>query len=416
MRLNTNDDYETYTVERLIGERTGLIRRVAFSKTSRDTSDVVIAKLVPKYDPEDLGITNIQADFAAVGKGQTKQEALRSAIGEYVERYCAFTGLHNVERLEASYEDLATDDLGVPSFDLLGLYREKQYENADPLTTTATVPWAVGTDLLSGQKRHLPVWLASAAEESPHGFTSSNGCAAGQSLGAATYRGLLELVERDALMRAWYTEATPERLLLDRYPDLQSFRSECEPAHGRIELLSLETPLPFETVGAAFVSRGEGCPKFLLAASSRLRFDDAVVDALEEISQLVRVYRRLQLIGKTEPDTLGIGDNGLYYAQPSNFDGVRRLISGPDVLAPDSETTVPADSTARLERVLEGFEAASMSPVAFEATNPEIRETGLRVVNTAVPELVPLSAPTRPTAGHPRLPDDAISCGPHPVP
>lgn len=421
MRLRTTDHCETYCVDRFVGRKTGLVKRVALSTRSRDTGDTVIAKVLPKYDPADLGLANVETDFATVGKGSTPGDALRSAVGEYVERYCAFTGLPNADRSQQSYESAAAGDSIVPPFETLSQYTHQQYQDveADPLTRDTTVTWVDGVELTTGRPVSLPVWLASSAADSPHGFTSSNGCAAGQTLPAAVYRGLLEVVERHALMRCWYEQSTPDRIRLAAHPDLQARRDRCEPAEGRIELLSLDTDLPFETIAAAFVGAGDRRPKFLIAASARLQFAEAVRDALEEITQLIRVYRRLSLLDRTSAegeDGMDIGDNGMYYADPDNFGPVERLLEGP-VRTPRPLEKSRSDAVSkRLDRALAAFEQRSMTVAAYEATDSAVREGGLRVVKVVVPELAPLCRPDRPAAGHPRLPATATECEPHPVP
>lgn len=425
MNIRTSDENETYTVGRFLGQKTGLLKRVEFSTRSRDTGDVLIAKVVPKYDPADLGLRNVEADFATVGKGTTKREALHSAVGEYVERYCALTGLPSEVRSATSYEMMATRDPTIPEFDLLTHYTDRQYRDAGaaPLAREETITWATGTSLVSGEQVALPSWLASSRIDSAHGFTSSNGCAAGQSLIGAAYRGLLEVVERDALMRCWYTRTAPDRIRLDEYSALRTLRDDCEPAGGRIELLSLDTAQPFEAVGAAYVGMGDRRPKFLLAASARLRFQDAVADALEEISQLIRVYRRLMVVDSETLDNdsqLDIGDNGLYYADPANFEAVEHLVSGatraPEPADDAALSDVNISDSERLSLALEAFEQASRDVVLYELTKPEVREAGLCVVKAVIPELVPLCDPVQPAAGHPRLPDNAVKCDPHPVP
>jgi len=421
MRVRASDHRDTYTLERLLGGKTGLLQRVEFTTRSRDVGDVITAKVVPSTEPEELGVTDVSRDLAAIGKGATKQEALQSAVGEYIERYCAFSGLPESVLSRTSYEAMTSGAPSTPDFDTIRHYTDEQYRDigTEPFTRETRVTWATGTELTAGGEIALPLWLASSRNKSPHGFTSSNGCAAGQSLAGAAYRGLLEVVERDALMRCWYTRATPDRLRLDDFPTLGRLRDECEPAEGRIELLSLESDLPFETVGAAFVGAAESRPKFLVAASARLRVEDAVRDALEEISQQIQMYRRSFATDdpELEPDRpLDLDENGVYYAEPENFEVVERLVSGGETAPMADDDSVPTGTAARLQTALEAFEAASMDVALYEVTDPPVAEAGIRVVKMVVPQLAPLCHPERPAAAHKRLPDDAVQCEPHPVP
>lgn len=420
MILEAVDERETYTMDRLVGSKTGLVKRVGFSVRSRDAGDLVIAKLVPRHDAEEFELAEIPSDFAAVGKGRTQTEALHSVVGEYVERYCAFTGLET-DTWRGTYAEATDQGFTTPDFALLRHYRDRQYDGAvaTPFDRETPVNWARGTDLVSGRSVALPLWLASSRGGRVHGFASSNGCAAGQRLAGAVYRGLLETIERDALMRCWYERTRPDRISLEDFPDLRERHVRSEPAGGEIELLDLGSDLPFATVGAAFVGTDGRRPAFFLAGAARLRFEDAVADALDEIGQLIRAYRRVTLVGEEtvdDPGALGIGDNGLYYAEPENFGTVERLVSGP-VLDPDPPgRSVPPGVSDRLEIALDALDAASMEAVVYDVTNPEIRDAGLCATKVVVPQLAPLCDPEKPAAGHPRLPEDAYECDPHPVP
>jgi len=422
MRVRTLSERGTYTVDRLVGKKTGLIKDVTFTSRSRDTGDVVIARVNPRLDASDLGLTKTSSDFAAVGKGTTKEAALKTAVGEYVERYCAFTGITDAAKRRTSYRTMDARHPKVPSFEVLTQYTDRQYEkmNADALTCEMPVTWVVGTSLLTGEKAALPAWLSSSIIESPHGFTSSNGCATGQSLAGAAYRGLLEYIERDALMRCWYSRDSPDRIQLAAYPELRRLRNRCKPAGGEVELISIDTDLPFETVGAAFVGAATNRPKFLLAASSRLSFSQAVTDALVELTQVVETFRHHRLLDEGTAPEDGIpslGQNWLFYAEPANFEGVERLVDGETVTPaqPDADAKDPTSATERLRVAIDSVDSTGMEPIIYELTNPDIRYAGLRVVKVVIPELVPLCHPERPAAAHPRLPEDAVSCGPHPV-
>ena len=72
----------------LISPRTGIIR--SLSRVSRGTEEpsppVVCQSLVSQFDYR----TASTKDRLAAGKGETEQEAMLGAIGEALERYCAY--------------------------------------------------------------------------------------------------------------------------------------------------------------------------------------------------------------------------------------------------------------------------------------------------------------------------------------
>lgn len=420
MKLRTVDKQNSYTVERLIGQKTGLLQQVEFGTRCHNIDDVIIARIAASTDPEDLGITGISADLTAVGKGTTKQEALQSVIGEYVERYCAFTGFPKSVQSQGSYETMANSNLQVPDFSTITHYLDIQYSDTDaePLSPDTQTTWIMGTGLISGKKTALPSWIASSRNLSPHGFGSSNGCAAGQSLTRAAYRGLLEVIERDALMRHWYTKTVPKRVQLDS-STLQMLRDRHEPTNSRIELLSLESDFPFKIIAATLIGVSDSHPKFLISASARLRLEDAVADAIMELSQQIQMYRRHTLVTDDNVqgnEGLSLGKNGLYYTNPENFKDIEWLVTGDVTSLEPSDDSIQADDNTRLDTALEAFRRTSTNVILYETTNPEIKEIGLHAVKVVVPELAPFCHPEKPAAGHDRLPNAAVHCEPHPIP
>jgi len=69
--------------------------------------------------------------------------------------------------------------------------------------------WSIGTDLVTGQRAALPtrcVFYEAQISDPVYVQDSSNGCAAGGSADEAQLFGLLEVIERDAFLLAWYAD------------------------------------------------------------------------------------------------------------------------------------------------------------------------------------------------------------------
>lgn len=420
MKINSRHPTETARLDRLIGSKTGLINEVRFENRSRDIESVVYAEV----DPADIGdrrsLGDVPPDLGAAGKGKTQTEAMYSAVGEFVERYCTFRRIPRDAIRTASYEDLVEEGARVVDFDYFTHYTESQYRSSslERATTADELRWVAGTDPVSGATSYLPFWLVASTGESPYGFLSSNGCAAGQSEVDAAFRGIAEVIERDAVMRSWFNGETPDRIDLSDFPRIDSLRRDCEPANGTIHLLRFDSPTAFHTLGAAYLRQDDEKPKFLLAASAHPDFVTAAQDAIVEVTQVVKMYRKLALANDAQPTRqdgpLALGDNAKYYMDPATADRVAWLLEGSTVTPQVDDRTYETDRQL-LTTAIETVSDNSMTPILYDFTTRDIRDVGLCVLKACIPELVPLAHPSVAPAGHPSIDEQAVHRPPHPL-
>lgn len=418
MNISVGGDDGMRFPDQVIGSKTGLVSAVTVENRSRDLGSIVTARLSPSRINRD-GYPKLPDDLGAVGKGESVSAAMHSAVGEFVERYCTLRRLPPEASREGTYREMAADVEHLVEFEFLTPFAESQYDSlpAEAPTRDDDVRWLVGTELFDGRLTPLPVWLAAPGEPSPHGFPSSNGCAAGESPESAAFGALTEVIERDAVMRCWYDRRQPEHVDVSDVPAVESLRRRCEPAFGEIHVLRLESPIDIPVLGAAFVNDATAAPKFLFTAAAHLRFDVAARQAIAELVQALKVYRtnmiRGESIGCEDTSQIGLGENVQYYLDPSNFSAVRWLVEGksatPELSPLNDDSTVES-----LRSVVRSVEDASMTPVVFDFTTPDVEEVGVSVLKACIPELLMLCHPQRPPAGHPALDAESLERGPHP--
>jgi ribosomal protein S12 methylthiotransferase accessory factor len=142
------------------------------------------------------------------GKGLTEQEATISAVGEAIERYCAFQWDPDRTFL-AKWADLRP--AAIRPVECV-LYSDRQYGLKNwPYTRWSEdldVTWIRGVELPSGSEVAAPaslVYLSHPVPRQEDYFTqaTSNGLAAGPTLEQAILGGACELMERDALLITW---------------------------------------------------------------------------------------------------------------------------------------------------------------------------------------------------------------------
>ena len=142
------------------------------------------------------------------GKGGTEREAMASAVGEAIERYCGYHWAP--ERTFVSRMHDVPSPVITPAECVL--YSDQQYRSEGwryaRWREDGEVTWITGKELPSGTAIALPASLVflSYPVPRPEDFfapSSSNGLAAGPTLERAVLGGLCELIERDALLITW---------------------------------------------------------------------------------------------------------------------------------------------------------------------------------------------------------------------
>lgn len=191
-------------------------------------------------------------DRLSYGKGLSAGQALASACFEFFERQCA--EMRPDDRVvEAAYDEVA--DVAVDPR-LFGLAAGAAF---DPAGTTR---WVRGHSLTRGAPVLVPAGLAYfpylvRPGEARLAWTDSNGLASGNNLEEAVLHGLLEVIERDAVMISEYNELPIIGL------DPAGLPGSCRPTVERLAEAGFQTaffagrsdlPIPFI---AAFLRRRE---------------------------------------------------------------------------------------------------------------------------------------------------------------
>jgi ribosomal protein S12 methylthiotransferase accessory factor len=365
-----------------------------------------------------------------------------TAILETLERYAGLRPRAVRSLLRAS-----TSAIGDAGLDLreLTLYDEAQYERPGFLCRRfdpdITISWVEGHSFGRRGQLMVPaqaVWYDALFHPGDERFVleTSSGCAIGGCLEEAIAHGLLETLERDAVLRTWFARLRPRRfdlasvrdpetrLLLDRLmlhrayqihaldvtqefgiptvwvvvestaPDLAASysSSKCHPdpeVAFRGALCEVLASLPFHEVQCR-KRRAELLP--MLADPGRIRdqFDHTEVAGLHEARD------RLLFLWESDSESVSFQDSR--WDEPRSWRGdVGRLLS----------------------RTVEAVLGNGFDVVAVDQTSPEEGHAGTRTAKVLIPGLLPMyfGGNYQRTAGSPRLGGLAeVNPYPHPFP
>jgi ribosomal protein S12 methylthiotransferase accessory factor len=351
----------------------------------------------------------------AGGAGIRLEDAINRAMGELVERYAslAFDGTGSIV---CSCKMLLSRGCRAAPLDGLALFSAEQLATPGfayaEFTEDTEVGWLEGTNLADGLPIFVPGQLVSMGylpgpgEVSRCFYPTSSGCALGTSIEAALLAGLLELIERDAVMIRWYARMTPPILDLDPADLLgKPLGPQRQGLEIRFHDMTVDGDVPVVSV-TCIERTGRPC-FFLLSAAAGLDTLTAARKALVEAGQGRPFIKLLANLGPalTENDEFTDFDSNLrFYGEPGNARYTEWFLRKTGVSGRYfPELRGVKDAAGLLHVLLDRCSTMGLTPIAFDMTTPEICDCGLFACRVFLPELVPLCVPSTPFFGHPRL-------------
>ncbi|TCC00493.1 TOMM precursor leader peptide-binding protein [Micromonospora zingiberis] len=280
-----------------------------------------------------------------------------------------------------------------------------------PYSPTEPMHWVWGYSLRDRASRLVPeqlvYYLDRRTDQRKFVQECSNGCASGSCLEEALLHGMLELVERDAFLLAWYGSA--------RLAEIDPATCRDERVHFMIDRVNLlgydlrlfdtRADLPVPVVTAVAVKRGDGLGQLCFAAGASLDPDDAVRAAVCETASYVPGFD--ERVAASEPElremtrdytkVTELSHHALLYGLPEMTDHARFLFDDPPLrsmsdLYGDWLAARPTHDDLRADTEYLGELIAGLGGdvVAVDQTCPEQEIAGVHTVAVVAPALVPI--------------------------
>lgn len=393
------DDPQLQRLLDLVSPRVGVIR--SFSKVIRGVEEptlpIMYQATLSNFDyrvapPEER---------VAAGKGLTDEQAMRAAMGEAIEHYCAAQVDEQATRV-AKWSDLDGGGISPPEF---VLYSDAQY-GRDGFShhrwqADDEVTWSPVRELPADREILAPtslVYLTSSMTraEDRMTFSTSNGLAAGPNLKFAILNGLYELIERDGFLINWMNKLPAPEVEFSTGL-AQNIRTHYEAYDTQLRVFNVSSDLPFYVMMCiALDTRGEG-PSAMVGLGCNLDPNIALIKSVFEICQMHP--GELQRFKKDRPDqklkryedVVTLFDHSAFHMLPerrSEFgflleNGRRQSIADLPNL---SEGNVEAD----LNRCVSSLTAAGCRVAYAELTTSDIVPFGAHVVRSIATGLQPM--------------------------
>jgi ribosomal protein S12 methylthiotransferase accessory factor len=372
-----------------------------------------------------------------------REAAEAASIGEALERYSA--AFVPSDRLVICSADRLPEAVDPGRF---ALFSDAQLADPAfpfrPFRRDTVVSWVAGFALPSGKPAYLPAQLAFLAwgrrspAEQQIAYTTSSGLACAATLEEALLAGLLEQIERDAVMLTWYGRLSLP--LLDWSGDAELVRLDARYfAPTGLEYSAVDLSVFFGVPTVLGVVRGaRGVLGALgVGAASAPTVAGAWRKALSEAFTVQRWVRdraleRPEDVERPAAEIQSFDGHTLFYAHPDRAGRAAFLDGSPE--RRDTRDVAPLDGSDVLERIEAACDRLAqhhVSAFAVDVTSPDVRSAGFHVVRMIAPELCQLDVVERARfLGGSRLYDAAhevglvprpltvrdLNPGPHPFP
>lgn len=335
-----------------------------------------------------------------------RTRTLWPAIGEAVERWSVnYFQPNGRDIIDSSYEALKGNKVDILSMPHItgrkGNRHAKEYTfDFDEKTVFR---WVRGISLLNKKEIFIPLQMVTFAHNKDKKEplltpAITTGAAAGQTLTYALLGGVLEVIERDAIMIYWLNKISPDIIDMETVPD-DRFKRVADIVHRyKLEtyLLYLKTDVPVHTVLSLVIDRSGVGSAVILGASSGLDLCETAYKAVSD-SLTIRSGLRLK---KEDMKSLNVGDldllnaktRALFWSRKEKIKDVEFLMRGVRKHFREFPTyAVERDDKKRLERLLSFFRENNYEVVYKELLETKLkRELDMTVVFVKIPAFQPL--------------------------
>lgn len=384
-----------------VDPKVGIVRSARFAKLMQSEPRTFLCYA---YPASIFPLAGIEGSNQGGACAVSAERAFLRACGEAIERYCSsFTAEEQI--IVYSEEELR--QIALPYYSARRFYpfADKQYTATFPFDRPderRDVRWVYarnfetsGTVLVPASCVFVPYRFDKRVEAFSH-LPISTGLACGPSLSFAIQKGILEILERDALMISWHRRLPCARInpasCLGKSQDIDILLGAAGPedAEWHLNLLTLDVDVPI--VSAALINPRE-LPKTSFGVAADLDPEMAILRAMEE-ALLSRFLLNRANLGDVSSETVllprTLRQHMVAHAvSPRLRESLLVLIDAP-VEVTYSELASRWNCHDRKGKLSDRLMRCNLRALYLDITTPDVRDIGLSVVRVLIPEAQPL--------------------------
>lgn len=351
----------------------------------------------------------------AAGLAFSKKKALLKALGETVERYSL--SVNNDKRfIYTSFNELIK--LKKPSLDPKDLILFSNKKNYVINLDRKKIRWVEGQSLISNKKILVPAQLIYVPylyhnSEPILRFPISTGAAAGMTLTDALYRGICEVVERDAFMIAYLNKLPFSQVDVLRIKDklISNITDSFKRYKLELVILDLTTDLQIPVFAAIILDKTGIGPAVAVGLKAGFNIKDAIIGAIEE-SLMVRYWTKDYVNSNSiENKTIRtIEDRAHFWSRLSSIRYLDFWLNNKTFKKINLKDFKYLDNN--LENIVKLLSQKNIETIYIDITDKTVKKYGFMVVKVIIPQLQPLYLDERyPYLGGKRLYNVPVKIG-----
>jgi ribosomal protein S12 methylthiotransferase accessory factor len=395
-RCRSMDELNKFLVKDYLDPRTGLLNGKMYDFT-------------PPFADVIVNLPLFSGDEGVAGRTHSYKVSELTAILEGLERSCGMAPRGKRTVVYDSFRNLEDRALNPVK---AGVHADEQYARPDfpfkKFDPDIPMNWVWGYSFLQERPILVPELLAYYSLGCGQGFVyeTSNGCALGGSLEEAIFYGILEVVERDSFLMAWYG-----KLSLPRLDPYSSNDQELKLMIDRVRTVAgydlyiynatMEHGIP--SIWAMAKNRKQKGLNIICAAGAHPDPVRAVKSAVHELAgmmmtlddkleanqeEFLRMLQDSSLVRKMD-------DHGMLYGLPQAEERLKFLLDENRPLQTFSEEFKwegrHADLTDDLQDILQALHGVNLDVIVVDQTTPEVKRNGLHCVKVLIPGMLPMT-------------------------
>ena len=365
--------------------------------------------LVSAFADASVNMPMLNGDEVSSGRTHSYADSANVAILEGLERYCGMAPRGKRTVVHDAYRNIAEHALDPLK---VGVHSSEQYvrigHHLREFDPDHPIDWVWGYSFLEDRPILVPERLAYYSLGCGEGFVfeTSNGCALGGNMTEAIMYGILEVVERDSFLLAWYARLPLPRLDMQSItdPEFRLMMDRIETVAGyELHLFDSTMEHGIPSVWAIARNRKDLGINLICAAGAHPDPIRAIKGTLHEISaMLLTLDRKFEADRDTYRQMLDdpylvkrMEDHSMLYALPEAEERLDFLLAGTRPVRTVQEAFKPwpkhADLTEDLQEMLRRFRQLQMDVIVIDQTTPELRRNDLSCVKVLIPGMLPMT-------------------------
>lgn len=328
----------------------------------------------------DLFDLSREVSSGGLGVNEDEKKAMISCIAEAIERYC-MSFIPKKDIIVSFKKDLEKNH----TFNNFYLYTNEQYKNNKQFVNPniEKIHWTKINSIDGYSWKYWPASLIYLPFDitKPVAETTSTGMAAGLDINDCIQSGVLELIERDALMINFMQRLNPPEIDLASIKGKNKKFIECIKKDYNIKVYKLYTDLDVPSYFSIIWTKKFNRIHYGIGACSSLDSDIAINKSLKECLFTYFYSKNIMDLRKTNPKEITTLYEHFLYYQGDNF----------KYLLFDSKVIKYKKERIKYKDLISNIKSKKMEIYYKELTTGDVKNTKIKVVKVIIPGLIDLN-------------------------